>query len=40
VRAWGGRWAWPGRDHKYLWIPGLKVSSHRDPAGLRAGSLG
>jgi hypothetical protein len=32
--------SWPGGDHKYLWIPGLKVSSHGDPAGLRGGSLG
>jgi hypothetical protein len=31
--------AWPGRDHKCLWIPGLKGSSHGGPAGLRGGSL-
>jgi hypothetical protein len=27
--------AWPDRDHKCLWIPNLKGSSHGDPAGLR-----
>jgi hypothetical protein len=32
--------AWSGGDLKCLWIPDLKGSSHRDPAGLRGGSLG
>jgi hypothetical protein len=31
---------WSGRDHGCLWIPGLKVSSHRGPTGLGGGSLG
>jgi hypothetical protein len=31
---------WPGGDCKCLWIPGLKGSSHRDPAVLRGGNLG
>jgi hypothetical protein len=36
--GWGG--AWPGGDHKCLWIPGLKGWSCGDSAGLRGGSLG
>jgi hypothetical protein len=36
----GGGVACPGGDHRCLWIPGLKGSSHADPAGLRGGSLG
>jgi hypothetical protein len=32
--------AWPVGDGKYLWIPGLKGSSHGDPVGLRGESLG
>jgi hypothetical protein len=28
------------RDHKCLWLPGLKGLSHGDPVVLRAGSLG
>jgi hypothetical protein len=31
---------WPGGDHKCLWIPSLKSSSHGSPADLRGGSLG
>jgi hypothetical protein len=43
VQACAGRTAWPGRDRKCLWIPGLaglKCWSGGDCAGLRGGSLG
>jgi hypothetical protein len=36
----GLRGSWPGGDHKCLWIPSLKGSSHRDPAVVSGGNLG